>query len=70
MPNTEGKNRRRHSLYVKQNKAYQALLAVLIIAFVVVTAAVLTSSVKGSNVWRDNVLLRMIIEARDARENQ
>ena len=64
----EGENRtRRRSLYVKQNKAYQMLLAVLIIAFVLVCAVVLTHVVlPSSSVWRDNVLIRMIVETREA----
>ena len=69
MPGSEGRYNRRRSLYVKQNKAYQALLAILIIVFVVAAAAVLMSSVKGSSVWHDNVLLRMIIDARDTRRS-
>lgn len=69
MPDSTGRNRRRRSLYVKQNKAYQALLAVLIIAFVVVTAVVLTSSIKGSRMWKDNVLIKMMIDAGNARDS-
>ena len=70
MPNSGGRYNRRRSLYVKQNKAYQALLAILIIAFVVAATAVLMGNVKGSSMWQDNVLLRMIIDARDTRRSQ
>lgn len=61
-----------HSLYVKQNKKYQAILATLIIAFVFVFAAVLSSiDLPTSRVWKDNVLLRMIVNTQEfIRENK
>jgi hypothetical protein len=57
-------------LYVKQNKAYQMLLATLIIVFVIVTAVVINNTImpSSSRVWKDNVLIRMMIDARDARD--
>lgn len=61
--------RRRHSLYVRQNKAYQLLLAALIIAFIIVTAVVVSGVVSPNTSWRDNVLIRMIIERNAARES-
>jgi len=68
MPEHEAKNRRRHSLYVKQNKAYQTLLAVLIIFFVLVSFVVINVvGAPSSSVWRDNVLIRMIIERNASR---
>ena len=69
MPGRQRPNRRRNSLYVKQNKAYQMLLATLIIAFLIVTAVVVTTSGTGrtSSFWRDNVLIRMIVERNAAR---
>lgn len=68
----EAKNpRRRRSLYVKQNKAYQMLLAIMIILFVVVSAVVITSTIMPtSGVWRDNVLIRMMIDAQGARTSR
>lgn len=63
----ESAKTKRRSLYVKQNKAYQMLLATLIIAFVLVTAVVLSHTIlPTSSVWRDNVLIRMIYETREA----
>jgi membrane protein CcdC involved in cytochrome C biogenesis len=62
MRSAERMPRRRSSLYVKQNKAYQALLATLIIVFIVVTAVVVNSTLSPSSSWKDNVLIRMIIE--------
>lgn len=54
-----------HSIYEKQNKAYQALLATLIIALVLIGASVLTTiPLPTSSVWRDNVLLRMIVDTQ------
>ena len=69
MRGTDKTTRRRNSLYVKQNKAYQMLLATLVILFLIVTAVVITSSgsIKGNSTWRDNVLIRMIIERNTAR---
>jgi membrane protein CcdC involved in cytochrome C biogenesis len=60
--------KRRHSLYVKQNKAYQLLLATLIIVFIIVTAVVVNSTISPNSSWKDNVLIRMIVE-RDAARN-
>lgn len=60
-----GRGRKRHSLYVKQNKAYQLMLAFLIIAFIVISAVVVnTTLLSPSATWRDNILIRMIIERR------
>ncbi|MDR1916455.1 MAG: hypothetical protein LBQ58_07770 [Synergistaceae bacterium] len=73
MLGTSRSSRRRNSLYVKQNKAYQSLLALLIVVFIIVTAVVINSTVlpTTSAVWRDNILIRMIIERAAARnENQ
>ncbi|MDR3164459.1 MAG: hypothetical protein LBU13_02680 [Synergistaceae bacterium] len=62
--------RRRNSLYVKQNKAYQVLLATLIIVFIVVTAVVVNSTISSSTSWRDNVLIRMIVERNAVRSSR
>jgi len=69
MRGTQRTTRRRNSLYVKQNKAYQMLLATLIIVFLIVTAVVVTSSgsVGQSSTWRNNALIRMIVERNAAR---
>jgi hypothetical protein len=63
-----GRGRKRHSLYVKQNKAYQLLLAFLVIAFILISAAVIDTTLFSppSAVWRDNILIRMIIERRES----
>jgi hypothetical protein len=62
--------RRRNSLYVKQNKAYQMLLATLIIAFIIVTAVVVNSTISPNSTWRDNMLIRMIVERAAARDSR
>jgi membrane protein CcdC involved in cytochrome C biogenesis len=62
--------RRRHTLYVKQNKAYQLLLATLIIVFIVVTAVVVNSTISPNTSWSDNVLIRMIVEKNAARNSR
>jgi hypothetical protein len=62
--------RRRHSLYVRQNKAYQLLLATLIIVFIIVTAVVMNSTISPNASWRDNVLIRMIVERNAARNSR
>ncbi|MDR1581103.1 MAG: hypothetical protein LBS35_12155 [Synergistaceae bacterium] len=62
--------RRRHSLYVKQNKAYQLLLATLIIAFIIVTAVVVNGTFSPNTSWKDNVLIRMIIDRNAARNSR
>jgi membrane protein CcdC involved in cytochrome C biogenesis len=62
--------RRRNSLYVKQNKAYQLLLATLIIVFIIVTAVVVNSTLTPNTSWRDNVLIRMIVERAAARSSR
>ncbi|MDR1472745.1 MAG: hypothetical protein LBS75_09495 [Synergistaceae bacterium] len=69
MPDTDRRPRRRKTLYVKQNKAYQSLLALLIVVFIIVTAVVVNSTMlpNASPVWRDNVLIRMFIERAAAR---
>ena len=69
MRRTQRTNRRRYSLYVKQNKAYQMLIATLIIVFLIVTAVVVNSSgsVGHNSMWSNNVLIRMIIERNAAR---
>ncbi len=60
-----GRGRKRHSLYVKQNKAYQLLLAFLIIAFILISAVVINNTLlSSSGTWRDNMLIRMIIQRR------
>ena len=66
------RTKRRYSLYVKQNKAYQVLLATLIIVFLIVTAVVVTSSgaIKPNSIWTDNLLIRMIIEKNTVRYQQ
>ena len=59
------RDRRRHSLYVKQNKAYQLMLAFLIIAFIVISAVVINSTLLSpSGTWKDNMLIKMIVERR------
>ncbi|MDR2780792.1 MAG: hypothetical protein LBB28_06675 [Synergistaceae bacterium] len=70
MRDVERMPRRRNSLYVRQNKAYQALLATLIIVFIVVTAVVVNSTLSPNSSWRDNVLIRMIIERSAARDSR
>lgn len=56
---------RRRSLYVRQNKAYQILLAILVVAFILISALVINTTIlQPSGVWRDNVLIRMILERR------
>lgn len=69
MPGTGGKRKQvRRSLYVKQNKAYQSLLAVLIIAFIALAAVVINNTMMPtSKTWKDNLLIRMIIERRAPR---
>ena len=62
--------RRRHSLYVRQNKAYQMLLATLIIVFIIVTAVVVNSTVSPNSSWKDNVLIRMIIDRNAVRNSR
>jgi hypothetical protein len=54
---------------VKQNKAYQSLLALLIIVFIIVTAVVINNTIQpnSSPLWRDNLLIRMFIERAAAR---
>ncbi|MDR1885831.1 MAG: hypothetical protein LBQ56_06105 [Synergistaceae bacterium] len=71
MPGRENRyQRRRHSLYVKQNKAYQMLLAVLIISFIFVSIVVINHTLLPSDsTWRDNILIRMIMERNQARSN-
>jgi hypothetical protein len=63
-----GRGRKRHSLYVKQNKAYQLMLAFLIIVFILISAVVINMTFFSppSAVWSDNILIRMILERRDA----
>jgi len=70
MPEFGRSPRRRNSLYVKQNKAYQMLLAGLIIVFIVVTAVVVQSTISPSSSWRDNVLIKMIVERAAARDSR
>ncbi|MDR0654611.1 MAG: hypothetical protein LBG12_15075 [Synergistaceae bacterium] len=62
--------RRRNSLYVKQNKAYQLLLATLIIVFIIVTAVVVQSTISPNASWKENVLIRMIVERNAARNSR
>jgi membrane protein CcdC involved in cytochrome C biogenesis len=70
MRGAERMPRRRNSLYVKQNKAYQALLATLIIVFIVVTAVVVNSTLSPNSSWKDNVLIKMIIERSAVRNSR
>jgi membrane protein CcdC involved in cytochrome C biogenesis len=66
-----GRNsRRRNSLYVKQNKAYQLLLATLIIVFIIVSAVVVHGTLSPNSAWSDNVLIRMIVERAAARNSR
>jgi len=62
--------RRRNSLYVKQNKAYQLLLATLIVVFILVTAVVVNGTLSPNSSWRDNALIRMIVERNTARNSR
>jgi hypothetical protein len=56
----------RRSLYVKHNKAYELLLATLIVFFAAVCVVVFGSTFKpSSGVWTDNVLIRMIVETNE-----
>ncbi|MDR1651759.1 MAG: hypothetical protein LBR87_08225 [Synergistaceae bacterium] len=57
-------------MYVKQNKAYQVLLATLIIVFIIVTAVVVNGTLSPSSSWRDSVFIRMIIERAAARNSR
>jgi hypothetical protein len=65
-----GRGRKRHSLYVKQNKAYQLLLAFLIVMFILISAVVVNMTLLSppSAVWSDNILIRMIIERRESNQ--
>ena len=68
MPGSGKRKQVRRSLYVKQNKAYQSLLAVLIIAFIILAAVVINNTMMpSSSIWKDNLLIRMIIERRAPR---
>lgn len=59
------RGRRRNSLYVKQNKTYQLLLAFLIIVFVIISAVVINSTLLApAGTWKDNLLIKMIMERR------
>ncbi|MCL2683833.1 MAG: hypothetical protein FWE55_01170 [Synergistaceae bacterium] len=69
MRGTDRTTKRRHSIYVKQNKAYQMLLATLLIVFLIVTAVVVTHTWAPSTTWRDNLLIRMIIDRNAARHS-
>lgn len=61
-----GYEKKDHSLYEKQNKKYQAILATLIIVFVIVFAVVLNSvALPSSRSWNDNVLIKMIVNTQD-----
>jgi hypothetical protein len=58
---------KRRSLYVRHNKAYEALLAVLIVVFVAICVTVLGNTVMpGSEMWTDNILIRIIVETNAA----
>jgi membrane protein CcdC involved in cytochrome C biogenesis len=70
MPGADRNPRRRNSLYVKQNKAYQLMLATLIIVFIVVTAVVVNGTISPDPMWKNNILIRMIIERTMARESR
>jgi membrane protein CcdC involved in cytochrome C biogenesis len=70
MFNPDRNPRRRNSLYVKQNKAYQMLLATLIVVFIIVSAVVINSTISPNSTWKDNILIRMIVERTEARNNR
>jgi hypothetical protein len=70
MSDFERTPRRRNSLYVKQNKSYQLLLAMLIIVFIVVTAVVINSTISSKASWSDNRLIRMIVERNAVRNSR
>jgi hypothetical protein len=70
MREIERTTKRRNSLYVKQNKADQMLLATLILAFLIVTAVVMYSTMSPNSSWNDNVLIRMMIERNAARNSR
>ena len=70
MRGTERTTRRRNTVYVKQNKAYQMLLATLIIIFIIVTAVVVHSTLSPNSFWRDNAFIRMVIERNTARNSR
>ncbi|MDR3320939.1 MAG: hypothetical protein LBS93_00705 [Synergistaceae bacterium] len=58
---------KRRSLYVRHNKVYEMMLAVLIVVFVAICVAVLGNTMlPGSEMWADNVLIKMIVETNAA----
>lgn len=60
-----GRSRRRKSLYVKQNKSYQLLLALLVIVFVLISVIVVNNVLLSpTGKWSDSLLIRMIMERR------
>lgn len=63
----QGKDKKQgHSLYVKPNKKYQAILSALIIVFVIVFSLVLKNvTLPTSHVWKDNVLMKMIVNTQN-----
>lgn len=46
------------------------LLATLIIVFIIVTAVVVNSTVSPNSSWKDNVLIRMIIDRNAVRNSR
>lgn len=60
------RGRRRRSLYVRQNKAYQLLLALLVVAFILISAVVVnTALLSPTGRWSDSMIIRMIMERRN-----
>jgi hypothetical protein len=45
-------------------------LATMIIVFIIVTAVVVTSTISPNTSWRDNILIRMIVERNAARNSR
>lgn len=64
MADTDGRNGRRKSVYVQQNKAYQVLLAILVVAFIAISAAVAATSLFSSGKWSESALVKMILQRR------
>lgn len=57
------RNSRRRGVYVRQNKSYQILLAILVVAFIIISVAVVSSAV-SSGKWSDTAIIRMIFQRR------
>lgn len=56
---------RRKSIYVKQNRSYQILLAVLIVIFIVISVAVVSTVALSNGSWRDAPVIKWIFERRN-----